>query len=68
VEGKGDHRGGKEEGEVRVGVSESGGYVKEVQRVRKSNKNRKPGDKELGIPTGVSQIPEKHETPRTQHE
>jgi hypothetical protein len=40
VERKGDHGGGKEEGEVRMGVSESGGDVREVPRVRKSNTNR----------------------------
>jgi hypothetical protein len=37
---EGDKGGRKEEEEIRVAVSESGGDVREVQRVWKSNRNR----------------------------
>ena len=40
MEGEGNKGGRKEEEEIRVAVSESGGDVKEVKRVNKSNKNR----------------------------
>jgi hypothetical protein len=40
MEGEGDKGGGKEEKEIGVAVSESGGAVREVQRIRKLNKNR----------------------------
>ena len=40
MEGDGDKGGRKEVEEIRVAVSESGGDVREVKRVRKSNKNR----------------------------
>ena len=39
TKGEGDKGSGKEE-EIKVAVSESGGDMREVQRVRKSNKNR----------------------------
>jgi hypothetical protein len=40
VEGEGDKGGRKEEEEIRVAVSGTRGDVREVQRVRKLNKNR----------------------------
>jgi hypothetical protein len=40
VEVEGDKRGRKEEEVIRVAVSETGGDVGGLQRVRKSNKNR----------------------------
>ena len=40
MEREGDKGGRKEEEEIRVVVSESGGDVREVQRIRKLNKNR----------------------------
>jgi hypothetical protein len=40
VEGEGDKGGRKEEEEIRVDLSQSGGEMKEVQRVRKLKKNR----------------------------
>jgi hypothetical protein len=39
VEGKGEKGGRKEDEEIRVAVSKTGGDVRGVQRVRKSNKN-----------------------------
>jgi hypothetical protein len=40
VEGKGDKGGRKEEHEISLTVSESGGNMREVHRVRELNKNR----------------------------
>ena len=40
MERVGDKGGRKEDDEIRVAVSESGRDVREVQRVRKSSKNR----------------------------
>jgi hypothetical protein len=40
VEGEGHKRQRNEEEEIRVAGSESGGDMREVQRVRKPNKNR----------------------------
>ena len=61
----------KEGKEIKVAVTETGADVKEVQRVRKSNKNCQRGlggDEELGIATGASQTQEKCEAPRTQRD
>jgi hypothetical protein len=65
MEGEENKGGRKEKKEIRVAVSKSGGERREVQRVRKLNKNRWWGDEELGIATGGSQTPEKREAPRT---
>jgi hypothetical protein len=40
MEGEGDKGGGKEEEKIRMAVSEPGGDMREVQNVKKSNKNR----------------------------
>jgi hypothetical protein len=40
MEGQGYKGERKEEEEIRVAISESGGDLREVQRARKSNKNR----------------------------
>jgi hypothetical protein len=37
---RGGHGGSKKEEEIRVVASQSGGDVREVQRIRKLNKNR----------------------------
>ena len=56
----------KEEEEIRVTVSKFGGDIRDIQRVRKMNKIGSRESEELGIATGGSQIPEKHEAPRNQ--
>jgi hypothetical protein len=67
VEGEEDKRGRKEEKGIRVtrnlrrherGIEGSGNQTKISSR----------GDEELGIATGGSQAPEKHEAPRTQRD
>ena len=66
--GEGDKGKRKEEGEIKVAVSESGGDMREVWKIRKLNKRGSMGKEELQIASAVSQTPEKHETPRTQHD
>lgn len=66
MKGKGAGGWRKEAEEIRVAASRSGRKVKEVQRVRKLNKNMKQEDAGLGIAIGRSQKPGKHEAPRTQ--
>ena len=60
--------GGREEGEeIRREVSGTGGDVKEIQKVKISNKKYVAvRNEELGTVTGGSQTPGKHEATRTQ--
>ena len=62
-------QGRKKEGvNTRVAVSETGGDMRGVQRVSKSNKICSKEDEELGIATRESQSPEKYEDPRTERD
>ena len=51
---------------LRVGGGRGRIRYREVQRVRKLNRNEAVGDGELGIATRKSQTPGKQEVPRTQ--
>jgi hypothetical protein len=65
VEGEENKGGRKEEKEITVAVSETGGDVREVQRVKKLKIGCMQNE-ELGVAAGESQMPKKLEAPRTQ--
>ena len=68
MEEEGDKGGRKEEEEIRVAVSESGGDLTEIESGNQTKKRDIRADEELVILIGGSQTSEKIETPSTQQD